>query len=493
MDGNSYRLSEIGEILKQLEQERDYRYGLSRKYRRGIKLINIADAALVAVTMGLGVVGVSLLSTIVGVPIVLVVEGIALGTGLLNIASKYANTKLTRKVEKHENIKILAETKLSDISIYMSKALDDNIISDSEYNVIADEFVKFREMITDPEKKDLKVQEFLELKKNIKNNFTAERQGEQDTFTELTKHFKPVTDAHKEQTQNIISELAPIKNVFNSQFIPVENTIAPDVDAEDDYIGNIAVKYLRKFATKDADMTYGLQDRNSEFYIGDQRIGVIGNNIAVGDKEYIGTSGLWELIVMKKPTIYTNEDYENYAEILINTNALRKDASRPKASKSWKWKNILSTIWDERDRFEGSGTIIIPSDPNALLDRFDLLMASKVAVIKNRGFKRQYVYGGAGMFSTIAEFLAPTAKQIVKSAGEEIGKVGKKVAIDGMQRLAAKFMRPSKADVASKAQSILSKYIPQNNINAMIDGSGVETITIQDLVRKMNGSGLKMI
>ncbi|KAG1669180.1 hypothetical protein GQR58_017613 [Nymphon striatum] len=474
MDGNSYRLSEIGEILKQLEQERDYRYGLSRKYRRGIKLINIADAALVAVTMGLGVVGVSLLSTIVGVPIVLVVEGIALGTGLLNIASKYANTKLTRKVEKHENIKILAETKLSDISIYMSKALDDNIISDSEYNVIADEFVKFREMITDPEKKDLKVQEFLELKKNIKNNFTAERQGEQDTFTELTKHFKPVTDAHKEQTQNIISELAPIKNVFNSQFIPVENTIAPDVDAEDDYIGNIAVKYLRKFATKDADMTYGLQDRNSEFYI--------------------GTEGLWELLIMKKPKdIYTNEDYEKYAEILINTNALRKDASRPKASKSWKWKNILSTIWDERDRFEGSGTIIIPSDPNALLDRFDLLMASKVAVIKNRGFKRQYVYGGAGMFSTIAEFLAPTAKQIVKSAGEEIGKVGKKVAIDGMQRLAAKFMRPSKADVASKAQSILSKYIPQNNINAMIDGSGVETITIQDLVRKMNGSGLKMI
>ena len=49
--------------------------------------------------------------------------------------------------------------------------------------------------------------------------------------------------------------------------------------------------------------------------------------------------------------------------------------------------------------------------------------------------------------------------------------------------------------IARKAQSILSKYINTGaqNINAMIDGSGVQAIAIQDLVRKLNGSGLKMV
>ena len=91
-------------------------------------------------------------------------------------------------------------------------------------------------------------------------------------------------------------------------------------------IGSIAASYLRKFATKDADKVYGIYDKNGQFYIGDTRIGVIDNNIIVGDKEYQGTPGLWELITMKLPNdnVYTPEDYENYAEILVKANALRK-------------------------------------------------------------------------------------------------------------------------------------------------------------------------
>ena len=46
------------------------------------------------------------------------------------------------------------------------------------------------------------------------------------------------------------------------------------------------------------------------------------NNIVVDDEEYEGTPGLWELTVSKNPdgNIYTNDDYDNYARLMLKTN-----------------------------------------------------------------------------------------------------------------------------------------------------------------------------
>ena len=52
--------------------------------------------------------------------------------------------------------------------------------------------------------------------------------------------------------------------------------------------------------------------------------------------------GLWELLVATTPDdkIFTNGDYDNYAEIIHLTNALRRNndesETKPKANKSWK-------------------------------------------------------------------------------------------------------------------------------------------------------------
>ena len=42
-------------------------------------------------------------------------------------------------------------------------------------------------------------------------------------------------------------------------------------------------------------------------------------------------------------------------------------------------KNILSYIWAKRGEYEGKGVVVISSDPNALLERLDLLLASQEA------------------------------------------------------------------------------------------------------------------
>ena len=66
------------------------------------------------------------------------------------------------------------------------------------------------------------------------------------------------------------------------------------------------------------------------------------------------------------------------------TNALHRDYDptnpNPRGSKSDKWKFLLSPIWSTREEYyEGKGSVIMPSDPNALLERLDLLLASQKA------------------------------------------------------------------------------------------------------------------
>ena len=107
--------------------------------------------------------------------------------------------------------------------------------------------------------------------------------------------------------------------------------------------------------------------------------------------------GLWELIVSNEPSEqnYDDGDLATYSEIMISTNAIRRNNDptnpRPKSSRSWKWTNVVKDIWYNRNTYEGEGTktIVIPSDPNALLERLDLLMASKEA--GNTGTRNELV------------------------------------------------------------------------------------------------------
>ena len=79
----------------------------------------------------------------------------------------------------------------------------------------------------------------------------------------------------------------------------------------------------------------------------------------------------------KNPTDYTDGDYDNYWRLMLKTNTLHRDnnpdSNYPKSSKGQKWKRILKIIWDNREEYEGSG-VVIPSNPNALLERLDLLL-----------------------------------------------------------------------------------------------------------------------
>ena len=220
---------------------------------------------------------------------------------------------------------------------------------------------------------------------------------------------------------------------------------------------------------------------------------------------------------------------------MIKTNALHVDnkpeSKKPKCSKADEWKYLLSDIWANRREYEGKGVVVIPSDPNALLERLDLLLASKEAhtgvgnelvsiydelkrqgVLDSRSYKSlisilnmivgKHGFGGAGIFDTIANFLtrictSSAAKQIASSAldvGKSVAKEGAKTAleagksasVDVGKKLVTKALTPN-------SKKILQKYTEPatEDINTLIDGGA---IAIQDLVKKLNsGAGIKTV
>ena len=152
-EGSSFRLTEIRDLQRRLERERDERSKLYKKYRRAINIVDGVDTALVASSMGMGVAGVGLLSTIIAAPVVVGLEAGALVCGLAGIAGKYVSRRLLVKAEKHDEIRVLAISKLNSMADVISNALGDGHISPEEFKLVLGEVERYGQMKADIQKK----------------------------------------------------------------------------------------------------------------------------------------------------------------------------------------------------------------------------------------------------------------------------------------------------------------------------------------------------
>lgn len=272
--------------------------------------------------------------------------------------------------------------------------------------------------ISDPAKRDFIIEEFLKTKKNIKQNFLSERIDDLGLQRELTKIYKPIVDSQSAISKEQNALLSTIKDNSAATSLALKSlpdslkTIQfpqyPSIEAYDDddpvedirrlELGNIAVEYLKKYASDKrlVDTTFGLRSRDGKFYIGDSEASIQGNDITVGTTTYQGTPGLWELLTLASPnsSIYDNRDLEEYAEILIKTNAMSQPnkPNKPKSSRSVKYAKIIKPIWDDYMKLRGktgSGIITIPSDPNELVKQLELRIYSYKA--GNTGVRNEIV------------------------------------------------------------------------------------------------------
>ena len=278
--------------------------------------------------------------------------------------------------------------------------------------------------VKDPRKREELIRDFIETRKRIKDNFVAKKVGEIEYQTGLTKLFKPITETQKATAKEITEAQKATAEKFTSELLPIKEGIEelptklfrkifPSIELKASDIinlGPLAVNaLLQAFTKKNIDLSYGLYAKDGKFQIGSEEVTIKDNDIKVNNIIFEGTPGFWELVTSKdpKPENYTEEDLDKYQRLVILTNTAFRDNNpnntNPKSGRSPKWKNIISLIWEQikkqkeeeeeiYEEFEeeieeeypitptkGKGLKILPSDPNALIERFDLLFSSKKA------------------------------------------------------------------------------------------------------------------
>ena len=276
--------------------------------------------------------------------------------------------------------------------------------------------------IKDPRKREELIKDLIETRKRIKDNFIARKVGEIEYQTGLTKLFKPVTETQKATAKEITEAQKATAEKFTSELLPIKEGIEelptklfrkiyPSIEFKASDIinfGPLAVdSLLQAFTKNNIDLTYGIYAKDGKFKIGDKFITIEDNDIKVDDKIFEGTPGFWELVTsknIKNPKDYEKDDLNKYQRLVILTNTAYRNndptQNYPKQSKGNKWKYLIKPIWvaikeqeeeEEYKEFEepdedeptpdtsGTGLKILPSDPNALIDRFDLLFSSKKA------------------------------------------------------------------------------------------------------------------
>ena len=296
--------------------------------------------------------------------------------------------------------------------------------------------------IKDPRKREELIKDLIETRKRIKDNFIAKKVGEIEYQTGLTKLFKPVTETQKATAKEITEAQKATAEKFTQELLPIKegievlptkadisniptkvfNQIFPALKYKESDITNlgaIAVNSLIEAFTKDGiDRTYGIYAKDKKFYMGNKPLTIKENDISIiTDDGSIyktsGTPGLWRLITEKNipdKSEFTPIDLNNYIILMFYTKTIYRGNEPPRGlrggssnklkfikyfvklieeNKFDEYKKELDSYYNKEDGEEskddpqpgtsGEGLKILPSDPNALIDRFDLLFSSKKA------------------------------------------------------------------------------------------------------------------
>ena len=282
--------------------------------------------------------------------------------------------------------------------------------------------------VKDPRKREELIRDFIETRKRIKDNFIAKKVGEAEYQTGLTKLFKPVTETQKATAEKITQELLPIKEGIEKLPGTIKEA-GPGLPAlgmtEEELIkiGPIARKYIQSNLGR-ATTKAGLYSEDDNLKIGYRPVKIENDDIIIGDTPFKGTVGLWKLITNKDipdKTEYNAKDIADYITIMHITKATY-DKNNKRVGGNDKMNKLIKPLvkaleedesgnkliteinkhfgfeeeeYDEEEydeeEYEEPATIplpptkgtglpkILPSDPNALINRFDLLFSSQKA------------------------------------------------------------------------------------------------------------------
>ena len=218
--------------------------------------------------------------------------------------------------------------------------------------------------IKDPEKRDAIVSDYLATVKRLQQKNLNEKAQDLVRRDDIERALEPVVRSTGKSTEAITKELIPIKEEIKALNKRLENQKndpeeRQQEEPEDESQPNIVQAYYQKLPKEKLDKYFGIIMEGDRYKMGDKYVRIVeSSNLMIDHKKYIGTKGLWSLIMRRHPSEYSREDLVTYRDVIFHTNAMNnpnnlEPSSRVTSTK--KWREIFP-LFHELDREEGESS-----------------------------------------------------------------------------------------------------------------------------------------
>ena len=145
----TYCLKKLTEIETFFLDEIKVRERIAKKMKRFNTITGIVDTGLITSTVITGGISIAAFASGVGLSVDIVLSGTSLLLSLTTVITRKSSRTFTVKQEKHDAIKLLAQSKLDSIADIISQAMQDGDISSIEFHKVLQEVEKYRKLKAD--------------------------------------------------------------------------------------------------------------------------------------------------------------------------------------------------------------------------------------------------------------------------------------------------------------------------------------------------------
>ena len=145
----AYCLNKLSEIEAYFLNEIEVLEHIAKKMKPFITIAGIVDTGLITSTVITGGISIAAFASGVGLPVRIALSGTSLLFSLATTFTRKSFKIFTVKQEKHDAIKLLAQNKLDSIANIISQAMQDRVISPTEFHKVLQEIEKYRKLKAD--------------------------------------------------------------------------------------------------------------------------------------------------------------------------------------------------------------------------------------------------------------------------------------------------------------------------------------------------------
>ena len=140
---HDFRMQKANEVAAALNAEVVHYRGFAKKYKRAKKIVNWAVTGSSILSAGLSTASLGSALSVVGLPASIPLGGVCGAFALASSGLIIVSKKLESKIKKHQEIVTLAIAKRDTVYRLHSKALADNKVSDSKFQLIMAAFSQY--------------------------------------------------------------------------------------------------------------------------------------------------------------------------------------------------------------------------------------------------------------------------------------------------------------------------------------------------------------